>query len=203
DTCIPEIDPDCTYVPPPLVGDGHLTLDGKSGYAAAEAPVVNTDDSFSVGVVVRLADADPAHPMTVLSQAGEHTDAFKVRYDPGTHSWQLIMPERDGVGAPEKVVSQVTGADAGEGQGHRLAVVYDDATDTIKLYVDGETNAQATATLPNGWHSDGALQIGRGTVGDGWGEYLHGDVDELQVYTGALRHQDIIGLGNETNPCLC
>ncbi|WP_171141261.1 LamG domain-containing protein [Streptomyces sp. S3(2020)] len=203
DSCIPDIDPDCTYVPPPLVGDGHLALDGESGYASAEGPVVDTGDSFTIGVVVRLADSAPAHPMTVLSQAGEHTDAFKVRYDPPTNSWQLVMPERDEAGAPERVVSQITGADGGEGPGQRLVVVYDDGTDTIKLFLDGYTNADATASLPDGWHSSGALQIGRGTVGDGWGEYLHGDVDEVQAYAGALRDEDVLGLGGETNPCLC
>ncbi|MET7610129.1 LamG domain-containing protein [Streptomyces seoulensis] len=202
-SCIPELDPDCTYVPPPLSGDGHLRLDGETGYAAADGPVVDTGDSFTIGVVVRLADSEPAHPMTVLSQAGEHTDAFKVRYEPSTYSWQLVMPEKDEVGAPERVVSQITGADGGEGQGQRLAVVYDDGTDTIKLYLDGYTNDEATASLPNGWHSTGALQIGRGRVGDGWGEYLHGDVDEVQAYSGALRDRDVTGLGWTTDPCLC
>ncbi|MGW1558460.1 LamG-like jellyroll fold domain-containing protein [Streptomyces sp. NPDC002144] len=203
DSCIPDIDPDCTYVPPPLVGEGHLRLDGESGYAAADGPVVDTGDSFTLGVVVRLADSEPAHPMTVLSQAGEHTDAFKVRYEPSTHTWQLVMPEKDEAGAPERVVSRIAGADGGEGQGHRLAVVYDDATDTIKLYLDGYTNADATTTLPDGWPSTGALQIGRAEVGHGWGEYLHGDVDEVQAYSGALRDKDIIALGRSTNPCLC
>ncbi|WP_405965892.1 LamG domain-containing protein [Streptomyces sp. NBC_00723] len=199
-SCIPDIDPDCTYVPPPLVGDGHLRLDGENGYAAADGPVVDTGDSFTLGVVVRLADAEPAHPMTVLSQAGEHTDAFKVRYEPSTHTWQLVVPEKDEAGAPEKVVSEIVGADGGEGQGHRLAVVYDDAADTIKLYVDGYTNAQATGSLANGRHSTGALQIGRAKAGDGWGEYLHGDVDEVQAYSGALRDRDVLGLGWGTNP---
>ncbi|MFJ9713274.1 LamG-like jellyroll fold domain-containing protein [Streptomyces sp. NPDC101234] len=203
DSCIPDIDPDCTYVPPALVGEGHLRLDGENGYAAADGPVVDTGDSFTLGVVVRLADSDPAHPMTVLSQAGEHTDAFEVRYEPSTHTWQLVMPEKDEAGTPERVVSQIEGADGGEGQGHRLAVVYDDATDTIRLYLDGYTNAQATATLPDGWHSTGALQIGRAKVGDGWGEYLHGDVDEVQAYSGALRDRDILALGRSTDPCLC
>ncbi|MET9406921.1 LamG domain-containing protein [Streptomyces sp. NPDC002935] len=202
-SCIPDLDPDCTYVPPPLVGDGHLRLDGETGYAAADGPVVDTGDSFTLGVVVRLADFEPAHPMTVLSQAGEHTDAFKVRYVPSTHTWQLVTPEKDETGASEKVVSQIEGADGGEGQGHRLAVVYDDATDTIKLYLDGYTNDQATTTVADGWHSTGALQIGRATVGDRWGEYLHGDVDEVQAYSGALRGGDIQALGWGTNPCLC
>ncbi|MFJ1969229.1 LamG-like jellyroll fold domain-containing protein [Streptomyces sp. NPDC087903] len=202
-SCIQDIDPDCTYVPPALVGDGHLRLDGESGYAATDGPAVDTGDSFTLGVAVRLADSEPAHPMTVLSQAGEHTDAFKVRYEPSTHAWQLVMPEKDEVGAPEEVVSQIEGADGGVGQGHRLAVVYDDATDTIKLYLDGYTNAEATASLPSGRHSTGALQIGRAKAGDGWSEYLHGDVDEIQTYSGALRDGDILGLGWGTNPCLC
>ncbi|MFF3559429.1 LamG-like jellyroll fold domain-containing protein [Streptomyces sp. NPDC002574] len=202
-SCIPDLDPDCTYMPPPLVGEGHLRLDGETGYAAADGPVVDTGDSFTLGVVVRLADSVPAHPMTVLSQAGEHTDAFKVRYEPSTHTWQLVMPEKDEVGAPEKVVSQIAAADGGEGQGHRLVVIYDDGTDTVKLFADGYTNAQATASLPNGWHSTGDLQIGRAKDGDGWGEYLHGDVDEVQAYSGALRDTDVFGLGGETNPCLC
>ncbi|MDX3072793.1 LamG domain-containing protein [Streptomyces sp. MI02-7b] len=201
-SCIPDLDPDCTYTPPPLVGDGHLHLDGETGYAAADGPVVDTGDSFTLGVVVRLADFEPAHPMTVLSQAGVHTDAFKVRYDPSTYKWQLVMPEKDEAGAPEKVVSQIASADGGEGQGQRLAVVYDDGTDTIKLFLDGYTNAEATASLPNGWHSTGALQLGRAKVGDGWGEYLHGDVDELQAYSGALRDAQVVGLGTGFNPCL-
>ena len=202
-SCIPEIDPDCTYVPPALVGDGHLRLDGESGYAATAGPVVDTGDSFTVGVVVRLADSAPAHPMAVLSQAGEHTDAFTVRYEPSGHAWQLVMPVRDEAGAPETVVSQVVAADGGQGPGHRLAVVYDDGADTIRLYADGQAGTEATAVFANGWHSAGALQIGRATVGDGWGEYLHGDVDELQAYAGALRDKDVIGLGHGTDPCLC
>ncbi|KUN18055.1 hypothetical protein AQJ11_35955 [Streptomyces corchorusii] len=201
--CLPEMDPDCTYGPPALIGEGHLHLDGASGHATADGPVVDTGDSFTLGVVVRLADSEPAHPMTVLSQAGEHTDAFKVRYEPSTHTWQLVMPEKDEAGAHEAVVSQIEGADGGEGPGHRLAVTYDDGTDTIRLYLDGQTNAEATASLPDGWHSTGALQIGRGQVGDGWGEYLHGDVDEVQAFSGALRDTDVPGLGWETDPCLC
>jgi hypothetical protein len=203
DSCLPGLDPDCPDVPYALVGDGHLSLDGETGYASLDGPLVDTADSFSVGAVVRLADAEPGRPMTLLSQAGEHTDAFKVRYQPSDHAWQLVMPEKDEAGAPEKVVSQIEGADGGEGQGHRLAVVYDDATDTIKLYLDGYTNAEATATLSDGWHSSGKFQVGRTRIGDGWGEYLHGDVDEIQAYSGALRDRDIGSLGWGTDPCLC
>ncbi|MEU6354819.1 LamG-like jellyroll fold domain-containing protein [Streptomyces sp. NPDC047072] len=198
DSCIPELDPDCPVIPYALVGDGNLTLDGETGYAATEGPVLDTSDSFTVGVVVRLADTDPAHPMTVLSQAGEHTDAFKVRYQPADHTWQLVMPQRDEQGAPETVVAQIEAADGGEGSGHRLAVVYDDATDTVQLYLDGQTSTTATASFPNGWPSTGPLEVGRGRVDGGWGEYLHGDVDEVQAFRGALDDSAVRRLGTGT-----
>ncbi|MFI8828069.1 LamG-like jellyroll fold domain-containing protein [Streptomyces sp. NPDC053431] len=201
--CIPDIDPDCTYQRPPLVGDGNLRLDGDTGYAATDGPVVDTGDSFTIGVHVRIADEDATRPMTLLSQAGEHTDAFKLRYEPSTYSWQLIVPERDEAGAPEKVVSQVETPSGGSGWGTHLTVVYDDGTDTLKLYANGYTNDGATTHLPNGWKSTGALTVGRGRTSDGWGEYLKGDVDEIQAFEGALRDIEINGLGAESDPCLC
>jgi concanavalin A-like lectin/glucanase superfamily protein len=195
-SCDPAADPTCLPAPPALVGDGHLTLDGVNGYAATDAPVVDTAHSFTVGVVVRLADDAPAHPMTVLSQGGEHTDAFKVRYEPSAHAWQLVMPSSDEAGAPETVVSQVEAADGGQGQGHRLAVVYDDATDTVTLYADGNASDQATAHFANGWHSSGPLQVGRAHTADGgWREYLHGDVDEVQAFAGAVSADKVSMLG--------
>ncbi|MFD5628558.1 LamG-like jellyroll fold domain-containing protein [Streptomyces sp. NPDC127072] len=195
DNCIPDFDPDCPDVPYALVGDGHLQLDGETGYAATDAALLDTADSFTIGVVVRLADSEPTGPMTVLSQAGDHTDVFKVRYEPSISAWQLVMPVKDEAGAAEIVVSQISMADGGEGLGHQLAVVYDDATDRIKLYLDGWTNAEATAPFPNGVHSSGPLQVGRAHVGDGWGEYLHGDVDEVQAFGGALTDTGIRQLG--------
>ncbi|MER5358968.1 LamG-like jellyroll fold domain-containing protein [Streptomyces sp. NPDC002785] len=101
--------------------------------------------------------------------------------------------------APEKVVAQIKSSEGGEKR--RLAVIYDDGTDTVKLYLDG--SVKATASLPHGRHSTGALQVGRAKAGDGWGEYLHGDVDEVQAYSGALRDKDVPFLGSGTDPCLC
>ncbi|MET9495855.1 LamG domain-containing protein [Streptomyces sp. NPDC006552] len=198
------LDPDCVPATDyPLVGDGHLTLDGASGHAATAQPVVDTADSFTIGVVVRLADADPDHPMTVLSQGGENGDAFKVRYVPKSHTWQLVVSDGDETGAAETVVGQQAAADGGEGAGTHLAVVYDDATDRIKLYVEGYTNPEATAPFRGAWHSGGGLQVGRGHVDGGWGEYLRGAVDEVHAFSGALSDSDILGLGFGTEPCLC
>ncbi|MFE6194338.1 LamG-like jellyroll fold domain-containing protein [Streptomyces sp. NPDC057838] len=203
DSCLPWLDPDCVPEPQPLVGEGHLELDGRTGHAAAEGPVVDTSDSFSIGVVVRLADRAPERPMTVLSLSGEHTDAFKVRYLPEQHLWQLVMPHADERGASGTVVSRSAGPAGRDGGGDRVAVVYDDATDEVRLYVDGQTGPEATADVPDHWQASGPLQIGRARTGDGWGEYLHGDVDEVHAFAGALTDRDVPFLGSGGEPCFC
>ncbi|GAA2306009.1 hypothetical protein GCM10010431_27260 [Streptomyces kunmingensis] len=197
------LDPDCPNTEYALVGDGHLALDGAAGHASTSQPVVDTNDSFTIGVKVRLADLDPDRPMTVLSQGGQNVDAFKVRYVPTTHTWELVMTGADATGAAETVVKQQAGGGGGQGPGQRLAVVYDDATDQIKLYVDGYTNPAAIASFHGPWHSGGGLQVGRGHVDGAWGEYLRGAVDEVHAFSGALDDSEIRGLGFGTEPCLC
>ncbi|MDX3587227.1 LamG domain-containing protein [Streptomyces europaeiscabiei] len=100
-------------------------------------------------------------------------------------------------------MAQLAMADGGEGEGHRIAVVYDDATDKIKLYLDGALYTGSTADFAGGPPSSGPLQVGRAQVGDGWGEYLHGDVDEVHAFAGALDDHEIKQLGRGTEPCLC
>lgn len=200
DACEPAADPDCVPVTEPLVGSGHLELDGAGGYAATDAPVVDTGDSFTVGAVVHLAEKEPTRPMTVLSQGGENGDAFKVRYVPSELRFELVMGHEDARGADETVVSIPAPADPGFGRNHRVAVVHDAATDRITLYLDGRPG---TATeFHSAWTSAGGLQVGRGRTADGWGEYLHGSVDEVQAFSGALSETAVSQLGFGVDPCL-
>ncbi|MER5476779.1 LamG-like jellyroll fold domain-containing protein [Streptomyces sp. NPDC002734] len=178
------IDPECVPGPSALVGDAHLELDGSAGHAAGEGPVVDTSGSYTVAAQVRLADKEPAGPMTVLSQGGEHGDAFKVRYDPATHAWQLVVTDGEGPDAEETVASRITAPDGGKGDGHHIAVVHDDSADTVRLYVDGSLGDEAAFDAP--WSAEGPLQIGRGHTADGWGEYFHGAVDNVRAFTGVV-----------------
>ncbi len=200
DACDPIADPEC--VPPayPLVDSGHLDLDGAGGYAATDSPVVDTGDSFTIGAVVQFADQEPAHPMTVLSQGGEHGDAFKVRYVPSALRFELVMSHADAQGADETVVSIMALADDGGSGGHRIAVVHDAASDGVTLYVDGQPSDGVD--FRSSWTSTGGLQVGRGHTADGWGEYLHGSVDEVQAFSGALGETAVHQLGHGAEPCL-
>lgn len=188
------LDPDCGLGDWPLADEGHLNLDGVSGHAATEKPVVDTGDSFTVSATVRLADQEPDHPMTVLSQGGVHGDAFKVRYEPSASSWELVMSDADVPGAAETVVARFEQPDGGQGAGHRIAVVRDDAEDRITLYVDGYAETAGTAEFRGGWTSGGGLQVGRGRTAGGWGEYLHGAVDQVRAFSGALTDSEVSAL---------
>ncbi|MET8742820.1 LamG domain-containing protein [Streptomyces sp. NPDC004728] len=202
DACDPAADPECEPVAgrDPLLGEGHLELDGAGGYAATDGPVVDTGDSFTIGAVVRFADREPAHPMTVLSQGGENGDAFKVRYVPATHTFELVMSHADAQGAEETVTGHQQTPNDAVSRGNKIAVVYDDGSDRITLYVDGQ--ASAGAAFHSAWTSTGGLQVGRSRTADGWGEYLHGSVDEVQVYSGALSERAVAFLGHGVEPCL-
>lgn len=168
---------------------GHLDLDGIDGYAATSTPVVDTGDSFSVGATVRLADQAPAGPMTVLSQGDADGDAFKVRYDPASHEWQLIVTQGSGPDAGQTKVGFRD--DPAQYPSQQVVAVYDKATDRITLYLDGQ--AVADAEFHGAWTAPGPLQIGRGHTADGsWGEYLHGAVDAVRVFEGALASDRVV-----------
>ncbi|MFD3973250.1 LamG-like jellyroll fold domain-containing protein [Streptomyces cyaneofuscatus] len=187
------LDPDCVQDSPlEMDGDGHLRLDGVSGHAATDAPVIDTSGSFTVSVRVRLTDDEPTKPMTAISQGGEHGDAFKVRYDPENSSWDLVMSHADEPGAPETVLRRIEAPDGNQGIGHRLTVVYDASVKEVSFYVDGVRFAEGgTADFAAAWKSTGGLQLGRGRTADGWGEYLHGAVDSVFAYEGVLSEGDI------------
>ncbi|WP_448315385.1 LamG-like jellyroll fold domain-containing protein [Streptomyces sp. CO7] len=185
------LDPDCVPGPGALLGNAHLELHGATSYAATDGPVLDTSGSYTVGAYVRLAADEATGPMTVLSQGGEHGDAFQVRYDPADDEWQLVVTDGDGPDATRTVVSQPAPPDHGQPRDHEIVVVHDDAADTITLHVDGGGGAVATAAFDAAWAADGPLQVGRGRTADGWGEYFHGEVDNIRAFTGALAAGDI------------
>ncbi|CAL9632640.1 LamG-like jellyroll fold domain-containing protein [Streptomyces sp. enrichment culture] len=176
-------DPECLEFPAgALDGDDHLALDGTGGHAATDGPVVDTADSYSVGLRVRFAATTPDRPMTVLSQGDADSDAFRVRYDPAASEWQLVVTHGGEPGAEETVVA---GPGAPTSSSDEVIVVHDDSEGRITLYVGGE--AVATAGFGASWSAPGPLQIGRGHTADGgWGEYFHGGADTVRVFSGAL-----------------
>lgn len=170
---------DPIFDPEPLLGAGHLELDGVDGHAATAAPVVDTGDSFSVAVRVRLAAAQPGQSMAVLSVSGANTAMFTVGYSATLDAWELVLAESDTAGASTMSVTSSVDV-AADQDGQMIAVVYNAFTDQILLYVDGVASDPVPFDVP--WTAPGGLLVGRSLDGD----HLAGAVDEVRGYAGVL-----------------
>lgn len=181
-----DVNPDCTPALYPMVGSGNLLLDGDGDYATTPEAVRPSDAGFSVTAHVRLDEDTATHDMTVLSQPGAHTDLFTLRYVAASRSWQAVVAHEDSADAPTTTVSAPV-APFGWGEDEFLAVVYDERTDQLRLYVDYDY-AAATATVAgqDTWTPTGDLQVGRSVTADGGTDYLAGEIDEVHTYAGVL-----------------
>ncbi|MGW0826210.1 LamG-like jellyroll fold domain-containing protein [Streptomyces sp. NPDC002845] len=141
-----------------------MALDGDGDFAATGAAVVDSGDSFSLAAHVRLDEEAQDRTMTVLSLAGEHNSLATVRYSAELQRWQAILTHADAPGA-ETTTLTAENAAAWPGWVHHLALVYDDAADEIKLYVDGQLSARAP--YHHAWNATGGLRIGRALTADG------------------------------------
>lgn len=186
DSCDPEADPDCALPAQPLVGDGHLALDGVSGYATrATAGPLTAQDSFTLTARARLAAANPTTDQTVLSLSGANGTAIKVKYSVADARWQLVVT--DGDTAAPVITKELDKGDApnSTGNGDHLALVYNAVFGDVLLYVNGV--ATVDVSWDNAWDfSTTSLQVGRALTGTTAGEYFSGAVDEVRMYQGPL-----------------
>jgi hypothetical protein len=187
--------PECTPVSLyPMVGNGDLWLDGDGDYATTPTALTPSDGGFSASVHVRLDPDTATHDMTVLSQPGAHTDLFTLRYVASSQTWQAEVAHEDRAGAPTTEVSATIGV-AGASDDQFVAVVYDEAADQLRLYVDN-TYAADTADVPGvtPFAPIGTLQVGRTSTPEGGMDYLEGEIDELHTYAGVLNETRLAAL---------
>jgi hypothetical protein len=97
-----------------------------------------------------------------------------------------VVAHEDSAGAPTTTVSASV-APFGWGEDEFLAVVYDEWTDQLRLYVDYDYAADtASTTGEDTWMPTGDFQVGRSVTADGGTDYLAGEIDEVHTYAGVL-----------------
>ena len=186
----PDLDAD-PFAEPPLVGGGHLVLDGVDDRARTEAPVAVTDGSFTVAARVRLpsptcGDRDQA----LLSQAGSAASGFVIRCG-SANRWELVLAHTDANNPQTTVVIDSNLLPSADQHGQHLAAVYDSFRNEVRLYIDGLLVAAGPVTYTASWRADGPLQVGRALHNGSFGQHLSGVVDEVRVYTGVADEETI------------
>lgn len=175
--------------------DGALELnDATKDHAQTAGPVIRTDGSFTVTAWVRL-DKLPSVTATALAQDGTHRSAFYLGYRMfgGSGYWSFTLPAADDDTAGWVHAHSVSPV-ALDGEWHHLAGVYDAAAQKIRLYVDGDLQAETAFTTP--WNAGGPFQLGaaryRSAAADPW----PGGIDDVQVFTGVLTADEISEMGS-------
>ncbi|MGW6969938.1 LamG domain-containing protein [Streptomyces zaomyceticus] len=184
-------DPNDIFATSPLVGAGHLVLDGAGDYTSTVTPPVTGASSFTIAARVLMSSSGSTASQTVFSLPGRNTNRVQVRYHAATGRWQLAVTTADTAGATVRTWSDDQALPSSLVSQH-LAVVYDAYASQIRLYVNGQLAATGRGGDTTTWPATGGLQVGRSAIGGA--EYFAGAVDEVRVYNGALDTPSLVQL---------
>ncbi|MEV6242972.1 LamG-like jellyroll fold domain-containing protein [Lentzea sp. NPDC051838] len=166
-----------------------LNLDGSGAHATAPSSV-RTDTSFSVSAWVKLDQVDDIG-RSAVSQDGNATAGFFLRYEGHNRRWVFLMPHKDST-TDIGVVFVRSKEEPTPGAWTHLTGVYDADSRQVKLYVNGELQGIAESS-PTPWNAAGDLQIGQAKNGSEMHTFWRGGIDEVRMYDRALTDAEVIG----------
>ncbi|SDD15872.1 LamG domain-containing protein [Glycomyces harbinensis] len=166
-------------------------LDGAACVTAGDSVASLSEGSFSIGAWVKPDAVNATSEQTVVAEHGGEYYKFKLRmWTDG--KWGLSLGTGPtGTGAQN--VTATTTATLNEWT-HLLAV-YDAASSTASLYINGVLDATRTLTFEP-WQGTGKLNIGcRGTQsGVAGGGLFNGTISRVQLWRGALTAEEATGV---------
>ncbi len=158
-----------------------LDFNGTDQYAQTAGPVVDTTKDYTVSAWARM-DALPGNYGTVVSEDGRATaNPFYLQYGQG--AWAFSMPGNVRATLPATPVL---------GQWYHLVGVRNQATDELKLYVDGVLVATTVGGVDG--IGTGPLSVGRAKYAGVKGDFWDGAVDQVHVYNRVLTDAEIAAL---------
>lgn len=177
-----------------------LTLDGTTGYAATDGPMVTTNksNSLTVSAWVKLKNLTTNSTFLSQSDTAGQSNGFQLYYSATAHGWAFNRANDDGT-------TDTFSAAYGPGTGPNapqintwthLTSVYDGDTGTLTLYVNGY-QAAVTAYTGTDWNAAGPFQIGRRLYQGAYGEYANAAISDVELYTAALTPEGVAALNNQ------
>ncbi|MFL6140681.1 MAG: LamG domain-containing protein [Labedaea sp.] len=173
--------------PGPRPGATALVLDGIDDYAATAGPVLDTTTSFTVAGWVKLIDS-AAIQQTIVSQLGSLNSAFYLQKV--GNNWAMTVQSVD-TDAPVWVRVPSSSAVA-VGVWTHLAGVYDQASGSVRLYVNGELAGSATGA--SAFPAPNALWIGRAWYRGRAVDPFAGAISGMRVWDRVLHPSEITRL---------
>ncbi|WP_247748852.1 LamG domain-containing protein [Streptomyces sp. 4R-3d] len=198
--------------------DNALTLDGTSGYASAQGPVVDESGSFTVSARVQLnGEKLAAKPVGYKAQvAGQRSGGqsswalWVIKPAVDTYQWQFTRTATDSSGKVTKDTAITPASDLAEVDTWvDVTGVFDaqeafEITDpgnpsqtlerlgTLHLYVGSfAVESLSRPGFDAVQQGTGELATGRGTQGGTTGHYLPGGLEQLRIWTGAMTQEQV------------
>ncbi|MFJ8755313.1 LamG-like jellyroll fold domain-containing protein [Streptomyces sp. NPDC102441] len=168
-------------------GSSAAKFNGTSAYLSTSGPVLDTTKSFTVSAWARLEKKDVNY--TVMSQAGTNASGFQLYYSTGANAWVFNRHQTD-VSAPA-ITRSIGDKPPVLNAWTHLAGVYNAATQTIQLYVNGVPQGEPAAFTVTPWKASGGLQVGRLWASATGIENFAGTIDEVKVWSRALADSEI------------
>ncbi|WP_285685380.1 ricin-type beta-trefoil lectin domain protein [Actinoplanes sp. NBRC 103695] len=167
-----------------------LSLDGSNDAAATGTPVVQTTRSFSVAAWVRPSRAADTWFGVVAQDDAQHS-GFAIETSPDQGRWEFIVWPNRATGEA-KAIQSATRVTAG--QWVHLVAVYDQAEERMRIYVNGQLEAE-TVGAPQLPQATGPTTVGRTMWNGGGANFFPGQIDDVRLYEGVLSAADIAELG--------
>jgi Concanavalin A-like lectin/glucanases superfamily len=171
-----------------------LSLNGTNGYGITSGPAVNTgtytdpsdgsthNASFTVSAWVKLNDTSVNSTFVSQSDTAGNANAFQLYYSSTFHAWAFNRHNDD---STANDFTAAYGSPPQTGVWTHLVGVYDGASNTLSLYVNGSLSASSTfAGTP--WSANGDVQIGRRLYQGTYAEYANAQISDAQIYNTAL-----------------
>ncbi|WP_375480183.1 putative Ig domain-containing protein [uncultured Jatrophihabitans sp.] len=158
-----------------------VTLNGSSAAATASNAVLDASTSFTVSAWVKLASTSTTQ--TFVSQDGTQVSSFALQYRTDTGKFAFSRTSSDS-NTPTTAIASSSAAPT-TGQWYQLTGVYDDAADTLELYVNGVPQANP-ASYTTDWNGTGSFVMGRGKASGASTNWVNGAIDDVRVYSSAL-----------------
>jgi len=180
------------YVPGEV--DMAMEFDGSNDYVDTESTQFDVPDAVTVAVWINQLTGGTDNDRGIVGNGGGwEDDGFTFWQNPSDNIRAELQGPNDKQG--------ITTPQPPENEWHHIAFTWEDVSDTVTIYIDGQVSTTGTFAGPIGLAT---MSLKIGTYPNlAQGRHFHGQVDDVRVYKRSLSTKEIkvlAGILNADNP---